>query len=64
MSEFSESLKRWRKTNHYTTREAAEQLGVSAAAISRWENEQRVPHPFMQSGILHAIRPDPFVEFS
>lgn len=64
MSEFSETLRKWRKVNHYTTREAAEQLGVSAAAISRWENESRVPHPFMQLGILNAIHPDPFVEFS
>lgn len=64
MPSFSESLKKWRKTNHYTTRQAADWLGVSASAICRWENGNREPHIHMQSAILHLITQKDFEEFS
>lgn len=43
MSIFSKNLKRFRLAKHLTQEQAAEELGVSAQTISRWECETTLP---------------------
>lgn len=44
MKIFAERLKDLRNEKHLSLKELASEIGVSDVAISRWENELRIPN--------------------
>jgi DNA-binding transcriptional regulator YiaG len=48
-------IKRWRKTQNLTQKEAAERLNVPLRTLHRWERNQNLPAAFALNALLSII---------
>ena len=54
---FAQLLRKWREKNHYSQRDAAEQLKVSKRSLENWEQERAMPQGFGLQAMLEIIKP-------
>jgi len=56
--EIADKLRKWRKAQKLTQKQAAERLSVPLRTLQRWERKQNLPASFARSVLLSIIEKD------